>query len=156
MKHAYQKNIPLKESLTKSICHHDKAIDAIYDHDTLIKEFKYQIENDFLGIKMVLDEKVAEKEKITLQKNYPLNLSQMAHYFYQQKIDAGKTLLATRRANHLTDYPTHEELDEILHKRLKEFYNQGFFVENAIIYKKTFLMERMQDNIEDYYWYQFC
>ncbi len=141
----YNKTIALKDSQHKLISYHDKSIDHITTLEQLKKEMLFQIHDELIGIRMNQNEKIAQEQKEKLKD------SPFSEYFYLQKMKIGKELLEKRLSHHLSAYPEEKEINQLLNERLNDFFQRGFSIKDNEILKNVFILERVQDNIEQFY-----
>lgn len=142
------KEIKANVSQKSIIAHHNPALNKITQYDDLLKEVEYQVRNRFKGILMNINVGTAmeRKEEYTKYDGFAKTL-------YEQEMLRGKTLLNERRSNQLSDYPSEEEIAELIKKEVPHYLGTDYYVVGNELYLKTWFMEKVSpiEMKEEYY-----
>lgn len=142
------KDIKAEKSQRAIIAHHDKSIRKITQYDQLVKEADYQVRNRLRAITINTD----EKEALKMQEEYK-KYNQYADIMYQQELIRGKDVLNERRSKNLSDYPTEDEIQEMVKQEIPKYLGKEYyFVENEL-YLKAWFIDKINNKEmkEEYY-----
>lgn len=131
------KVIKAEDSKKSIIAHHNPDLSKITKYDELLKEASYQVRNRLHSIVMNLDIKEAMKRQEEYKK-----YEGFATILYDQEMLRGKELLIERRKNQLSDYPTEEEITEMINKEIPKYLQNDYFAVKNELYLKTWFIEK--------------
>lgn len=132
------KNLKTEDSQKAIISHHNPNLIKINTYEDLMKEIQYQVKNQLRKILINIDQNEAQEMKEEYKKYG--NLSEI---MYQQEELRGKEMLAQRREKHLSDYPTEQEIENMIKNEIPKYLGKNYyFIENQM-YVKTWVMEKL-------------
>lgn len=138
---------------TKSFiyCHYKDNIGRITNYIDLKNEQMYQTKKEFDKIKLVLDTAFQDKYKLSLYEKY--GATAISESIFYCEIKAGEQLLSERRQKNLSDYPGNEELNTIVEKKINDYFNSGYSVdENGKLFVEVWILEKVAGEVtEDIY-----
>lgn len=127
-------------------CHHKKGMGRITTYEDLKNEQIYQVKKDFDKIKLVLDENFNNQYKLALYEKYGTTI--VSESIFTSDLKVGEELLEERRLAKLSDYPSEKEIDVMVNKRIKDYFNSGYSQdENGKLYVEVWILEKVNGQV---------
>lgn len=132
------KDLKAQDSQKAIISHHNPDLIKINTYEDLVKEVQYQVKNQLRKILINIDENEAQKMKEEYKK-----YGNLAEIMYQQEELRGKDMLAQRREQNLSDYPSEEELEQMVNVQVPQYLGHDYYVIDNQLYVRTWVMEKL-------------
>lgn len=127
-------------------CHHKNGMARITTFEDLKNEQIYQVKKEFDKIMLVLDENFNNQYKISLYEKY--GASAVSESIFNSDVEIGKHLLEERRLSKLSDYPSKEEIDSIVNKKIQDYFDSGYSKdENGKLYVEVWVLEKTKGEV---------
>lgn len=127
-------------------CHHKEGIGRITTYEDLKNEQIYQVKKEFDKIKLALDESFNNQYKLALYEKYGATI--VSESIFTSDLKVGEQLLEERRLAQLSDYPSEEEINTIVNKKIKDYFNSGYSQdEEGKLYVEVWILEKLSGQV---------
>lgn len=143
------KKVKMSCDKTKSFiyCHYKEGVGRITNYIDLKNEQIYQTNKEFEKIQLILDVDFKEKYKKSLYEKY--GATTISESIFNCEVKSGEQLLSERREKGLPDYPDTQELNNTVEKKINDYLNSGYSVdENGKLFVEVWMLEKIAGEVQ--------
>lgn len=127
-------------------CHYKNGIGRITTYEELKNEQIYQVRKELDKIKLISDENFKNKYKSDLYEKYGATV--VSESIFLSDLKFAEELLEERRLSGKTDYPTEEEIELMVNKKIKDYFDSGYSVdEDGKLYVEVWVLEKISGSV---------
>jgi len=95
---------------------------------------------------LLLDEDYHNQYKLALHEKYGTTL--VSESIFISDLRVGEELLEERRISQLSDYPSEEEIELMVNKNIKDYFNSGYSQdEHGKLYVEVWCLEKIKGQV---------